>query len=285
VKSFTYDTVTAVPVLIPAHLLPSERAHGLDTFRLRLPGIYRPAVVGQKWERPAPWIAPQEHVIALAVTDLSRTSRLGRAIWQRVGADFQNDLRQVLALHALSNSRKSTAIMTKMYRDMERQIWGITDSELFPPSRLKSLAKSGLSKYFYPGKRASEFASCVTANAAHKNVVAGLISNRLNDTRIVLWWIDDRLLPAIWCENLESAVTVLCLPIFAGGKLLGLCPWCRQIFVRERTDQKHCCERHSEAERVARWRAKNKRDNSRQMRHTRRTDRTARNTTVKRQLV
>jgi hypothetical protein len=261
VNSAVYDTVTQVPVLIPANLLPGERPHGVDTFRLRLPGINRPRIVGDKAPKPAPWLSPQQPVIRLCSTDLSRENRLGRRLWKILGTKFEQELHALLALYFASKTPEKASTMVAHYRDLERQIWGRTDSEVFTPELMSLLAAKGLSKIFYPGKTVAQFASYVTGKSAHKNVVAGLTSKRMQDARLVLWWTHTNLTPAFWCETLESAVLVLCLPLFIGGRTFGICTWCKQLFVRGRSDQKHCCKRHTEAERVARWRAKRTREN------------------------
>ncbi len=93
-----------------------------------------------------------------------------------------------------------------------------------------------------------------------QHFLAAEITEGLAASHLVVWWTGDRYLPAVFCEDRETALYVwVALTLAGGGKSLGICPQCSVPFVRERSDQIYCSVQHREAHRVARWRARKKR--------------------------
>lgn len=86
-----------------------------------------------------------------------------------------------------------------------------------------------------------------------------LVSNKLCDVRLVLWWFGfdkeemferGKFTPAFFCPDLKTAL------FFKG--LLGqirICPRCEKVFVPRKGNIDYCSPAHRDAHRVARWRA------------------------------
>jgi hypothetical protein len=267
VKSAAYDTVTFVPVLIPADLLPGERPSGKQTFHIwsrpfSLPGRKSETALPKP---PSKLPKAEKPVLLLRATDLAKGSHLGGRIWKILGKVVRRHLTECLALGLETRRRKSIQVLANFYKELQMQLWGdLLDEEVAPrrkptTARALELWKWQLDRYLSRSRsRARNFADEMEKAGAHQTVVAGLASQALREARLVLWWSGKQFIPAIWCEDLEAAVYAVALPMFGGSELLGLCPRCKQIFVRKRSDNDYCTPRHREADRVARWRQKQK---------------------------
>ena len=84
------------------------------------------------------------------------------------------------------------------------------------------------------------------------------VSMELDDARLVLWWSEDGLKPAIWCREMRTGFYARALLSVVGAKGLRICPHCGEPFLQERSDQDYCSVAHREAHRVARWRSQRK---------------------------
>jgi hypothetical protein len=142
-------------------------------------------------------------------------------------------------------------------KDMEMQIWGeVID---YPDSEKSVALWKRITGGLRPGlSQSEEFAKEVRETDRYGSLIAGLVTQGTRDAKLALWWKDKELVPAIWCPDLRTAVHVLALPYFMGGKVFAICRWCKQLFCPSRADQVYCEKRHAEAHRVARWRAKMK---------------------------
>jgi len=88
-----------------------------------------------------------------------------------------------------------------------------------------------------------------------KRLLSLRLSRSLDSVRLVLWWSGERLHPALYCPDPKSALYTYVLTRLNAKRGLGLCPFCGNLFPKERPDQSYCSIRHREAHRVARWRA------------------------------
>jgi hypothetical protein len=96
-----------------------------------------------------------------------------------------------------------------------------------------------------PGRRASE---------DPRWLLSYQMSSKLSSARVVLWWTGERLAPAIWCDEMETAFYVRALLNVVGGQGFRICPHCTEPFLQRRSNQSYCSIAHREAHRVARWR-------------------------------
>ncbi len=87
--------------------------------------------------------------------------------------------------------------------------------------------------------------------------ISRVVSEGLRDAKLVLWWNGKRFSPALYCEDIATALNVRAMLGFLGGKSLNVCPHCAEPFMRTRSDMEYCSVKHREAHRVARWRAGN----------------------------
>jgi hypothetical protein len=265
VKSVAYDAVTFVPVLIPAELLPGERPSGKQTFHIYFPPVSLPRRKSEAALPRPPLQLPEadKPVLLLRATDLAKGSHLGKKLWKILGKVVRRHLSECLALGAVTRRGKPISVLANFYKELQTQLWGDLLDEIGPvrkPTTPRALEGwKRFERYFSRSRsRSRDFASELEKARAHQTVVAGLVSHALGEARLVLWWSGLQFIPAIWCEDLEAAAYALALPMFAGGELMGLCPRCKRIFVRTRSDNEYCSFRHSEADRVARWRQKQK---------------------------
>jgi hypothetical protein len=83
-----------------------------------------------------------------------------------------------------------------------------------------------------------------------------IISEELEQVRLKLWWNGHRLLPALFCPSVKTAIYVETLLSTVGSTAVTVCPRCGRMFVQERSNKAYCSIRCREAHRVARWRAK-----------------------------
>jgi len=84
------------------------------------------------------------------------------------------------------------------------------------------------------------------------------LSTELSAAQLVLWWNDGKLIPAIWCMTVKSALYVRALLDLGEGRGVRICPHCGDLFIQNRPDQDYCTVAHREAHRVARWRKQQK---------------------------
>jgi hypothetical protein len=80
------------------------------------------------------------------------------------------------------------------------------------------------------------------------------LSEALQEARLVLWWSGKVFKAAVFCPSLKIAFYTAALL-----KMLRVCPHCSEPFIPERPDQDYCSVPHREAHRVARWRLQQKR--------------------------
>jgi hypothetical protein len=79
----------------------------------------------------------------------------------------------------------------------------------------------------------------------------------LMNAQIALWWWKGAFRPAIYCNNIETALYIHNFFIAPTGELgWRVCPYCTEQFFQDRTNQDYCVPAHREAHRVARWRNK-----------------------------
>jgi len=104
------------------------------------------------------------------------------------------------------------------------------------------------------GPRASDNPSQLLSYEVSKAVRAPL-----QEAQIVLWWMRGSFRPAIYCNNMTTALyvhTFFVVP--TGGIGFRICPHCSEQFFQDRPNQEYCCPAHREAHRVARWREQKK---------------------------
>jgi hypothetical protein len=79
------------------------------------------------------------------------------------------------------------------------------------------------------------------------------------NAQIVLWWMHGSFRPAIYCDDVETALYIHTFFIApTGGTGFRICPHCTDQFFQDRPNQDYCRPEHREAHRVARWRNKKK---------------------------
>ncbi len=86
-------------------------------------------------------------------------------------------------------------------------------------------------------------------------LLSQLMSEALNSVRLVLWWSGNQFQPALYCPHAKSAVYTFLLMKIVAGRGWGVCPYCGEFFIQNRSDQSYCTITHREAHRVGRWRA------------------------------
>jgi hypothetical protein len=87
------------------------------------------------------------------------------------------------------------------------------------------------------------------------------LSTELLGVQLVMWWTGWHFTPALFCPYEPTALYVRALLGFAGTtRGLAVCPHCGTFFIQDRTDQQYCTIAHREAHRVARWRARKKKN-------------------------
>jgi hypothetical protein len=85
------------------------------------------------------------------------------------------------------------------------------------------------------------------------------LSDALREVRFVLWCSGRRFLPALYCPDFGKALYVRVLLSLLGGRGIGVCPYCGNLFVKKRVDQVFCSKSHRDIHRVVRWRARTSR--------------------------
>jgi hypothetical protein len=104
-----------------------------------------------------------------------------------------------------------------------------------------------------------DFLKAMERHQRHQQVVASLFTDELKNAHIVLWWTHGKFRPAIWCEDLATAVYALALPNFSGRGGLAVCHHCYRFFTPSRVDQECCTPKCENARRAARHRARKRR--------------------------
>jgi len=96
----------------------------------------------------------------------------------------------------------------------------------------------------------------------HQMLASEVSRNICLRAQIVLWAVDYAFRPAIYCDDMRTALYVHTFFIApTGGLGFRSCPHDGQQFFQKRANQEYCCPAHREAHRVARWRA-NRKQNS-----------------------
>lgn len=237
------NAVTTIPILIPADLLPGETTELLDDFHIRYVSYGTPPRKGAPIDNTKKWQEAGTPVLSLKSADIDTNTRIGKKISKQLSKSAKEKL---TLLTKLKNAMRTGQIdeAAAFYEELTWHVFGEEDS-----LRWKERTELEPSK----NKRLSM-------------IVAGLITHQLQGARVVLWWNGARLVPAIWCSDLESAVYMLHLSSFHGGKEASVCPHCEQFFVKSRDSQVCCSGAHREAHRVARWRARKKGEMSKTIR-------------------
>jgi hypothetical protein len=255
-----YETVTYLPVIVPSKIFQGKEPGGKQTFLVYDPPL--PTEIRRKSD-PRPIDAPisnsELQVVVLRWSDLSPKSRVGARLWKAVGDKAQRELTYCLQLYSEIKTPTSTEPLATLYLQLGGKIW--YDEEADGMGNPQESSRLGLGLWqpvFTPharSARSKDFARTMERAGKHHTVLAGIVSSALSRARLVLWKSKHRFIPAIFCDNLESAVYALALPMFAGGQSLGVCEWCKQMFLKARVDQHCCCTRHADNARVTRWRA------------------------------
>ena len=86
------------------------------------------------------------------------------------------------------------------------------------------------------------------------------VSQRVSrSSELVLWVYRNAVRPAIYCENIETALYVHTFFLAAvEGVGFRICPYDGEVFFQDRPNQNYCTPAHREAHRVARFRKKKK---------------------------
>jgi hypothetical protein len=253
-KRYMYDTVTQIPILVPARLIPGERPVGTDTFRIHFLQVPGPRRKGDRRPPETPrW--EDEPVVQLKSSYLAPGSKQAKFIWDALGPATKKELMQLIILRDALQRGDSFEEMRKLYREMEFRIFGEEGTDEPWPPELLEMARQRLGPLFQPKTELQSVMESFHDAGRHTTVLSALMTDELDGARIVLWWTGSEFVPAVWCQDLRTAVYVLSLPVFARGQALAVCPRCRQMFVQSRPDQTYDSVRCREAHRVARWRA------------------------------
>lgn len=268
-KRDAYEAVTPLPVLIPGALLTGERPVGTDTFRLHFPPVAMPRAKGDP--RPPEILKwADEPVVQLKSSYLAPSSKHGKVIWDAVGPAAKRQLIQIILLRDALQRGDSLNTIRSLYRDMEVRIFGEEGTDEPWSPKMIEWAREKLGPGFEPKTQLQGFMEAFDKAGKHPTVISGVMTEELDSARIVLWWTGSSFTPAVWCEDLRTAVYVLSLPVFAGGRALAICPRCQEMFIQSRPDQTYDNVRCREAHRVARWRADHKKNKKGKMRRRRR---------------
>lgn len=93
-----------------------------------------------------------------------------------------------------------------------------------------------------------------------QSLLAKELSQQLDSVRIVLWYWQEQMAPALLCPDSATAMLLHVLMSAVGASVgLRLCPKCGRPFLQKRRDQDYCSIKCREAHRVARWRAASRR--------------------------
>jgi hypothetical protein len=221
-----YDTVTHMPVLIPCGV---EEGEGEATFLGANPlGESRPVRVFTDAD--------------LNPGLLTKTMGFG-------------ELKVVTALLELSQAlqKKDQLAINNARADLLR---ATAHQENFTPDPqlMRDLISDGI-KASEVEDWALELSFARLGEEDEKYMLSSRLSDALAPVRIVLWWTGKRFSPALYCPEPKTALYTYVLTGVSTKGGLGLCPFCGNLFRKDRLDQSYCCAAHREAHRVARWRA------------------------------
>jgi len=252
-----YETVTDIPVLIPARYIPGKRQYR-DTFRNHWRAIRTPRRVSDPQVPEAPrWIPPYESVVMLRFSDLSLKS-VQSSFARVLGKQAANDVEAMIELQKVAKLRPKFA--REAVKDIYRRLWKRATGEDFRPLDPNTIefVRRKTGKTQLPDVVLNEFVAARDVDKAHAEFLAGLLNNTMEKARLVLWWNGKRFTPAIWCPDLKTAYQVLMIPALCGTPALCVCPRCQRIFLQSRADQRFHSERCQGAFRVEEWRRKQK---------------------------
>lgn len=220
-----YIAVTEIPILIPCS--PGEVEDGMANF-LHEGALFNPVRI-------------------LRDAELNKNTERGRKLWGKLSKREKERLLALISFRKAIEEKDALAIA-----NLEAAYRRILVEE-FPIPEGTDLARAQSAIRFF----ANWFADKGTSTGMPQRRLAVLLSNSLGKARLVLWWRDaeSRLLPAIYCPDVASALYARALVRFVGGRSFLVCPHCGDFFVQERSDQDYCSIRCREAHRVARWRA------------------------------
>jgi hypothetical protein len=100
-----------------------------------------------------------------------------------------------------------------------------------------------------------------SGGSADQYPISRLFTEGVEDAKFVLWiWEKEkRLVPALWCRNVRTAVLLqVLISLESKSRTIVVCPRCNEMFMQGRPDQDYCSASCREAHRVARFRAKNR---------------------------
>ena len=180
--------------------------------------------------------------MAICAKDLYTTPM--RKKLREILGESEQELKRKMILEKTIKRSHEDRVLAKLFKVMEMEIWG----------EVIDLPSYGGHKPQF--SQSEHYAKMIRQTDRYWSLIPGLVTQRMSDAKLVLWWRDNKLVPSIYCPDLRTAVHVLALPFFMGGKVIAICPWCKQLFCALRSDQVYCTKRHAEAHRVARWRAK-----------------------------
>jgi len=235
-----YDSVTELSVLIPCG--QSER-DGVANFSPPKPVLKG----GRPIRQDGGIMVRYSSVRALREDELRPGSKAN--LIQRLNREDQKRLLGLLSFRqAVENGDKlQLERLEKDYLQIVPDILAASSPEIKINEATKALIEAA---------SARTFAQRHTQESA-ATLLAQILTKVLRHARLVLWWNDERFLPALYCPDLKTALYVRALLGIVGGKALLLCPRCGKPFFQQRSDQGYCSVRCREAHRVARWRANN----------------------------
>lgn len=233
-----YESVSLVPIVVPAECLPTERPDGTDTFRIHVPTNKQALRKGERRRDPSTndMLPTEAPVIMLTREDLLGTSPRGKRIWGKMGPKFKKKLAVWIQFRKALQGSTTVAEFAELYREIMLQT--IND-----------------------GVDALSMKSAFDTVVKQKRALACLVSQGLQSARLVLWYTQSRFMFAIWCDSLESAVRVWALPMIFGKEWFAVCrhPRCKGLFMQLLPGQEYCCPKHRERQRLVRWRKKQRR--------------------------
>jgi hypothetical protein len=143
----------------------------------------------------------------------------------------------------------ATTRMEEVYQSQEREL---TRHRKAPESEEWRRHWAELIESLRPGPKARENPARLLSFEVSRTV--GLLN-----AQIVLWWAEERFIPAIFCVDMKTALYLHTFFIAPIGELgFRICPHCHNQFFQDRPNQDYCCPAHREAHRVARFRNEKK---------------------------
>jgi hypothetical protein len=238
-RSYTVTGEAKLPILVPSS---SEKQEGFATFQ-----------VGDSTPQPVRTFRSED--LKHAGTHLSKTAA-------------QHFTAVMMLKRALENPDDPLALQeaTRLLETSERQLAGPSGStgSRYITSRVISwepFEKATIWPKWLTDQFPDPHATQKGKLDAHKDpywLLSTALSNELRDARLVLWWVNQKFRPALWCPDMKTAFYARVLLGVVGGKGFCVCPHCCEWFVQDRPDQTYCSVSHREAHRVARWREQQK---------------------------